>query len=604
MNRPPVSSRLEPDARPSPGARGFRTRLQVAMMLVISGVTAVALWLTQRNMAAAFEQELQREFQGELAALDGIQELRQAALLERCRTLVRRARIHAALEDDALDLLYPSAKDELRDVMARDLELSDEHAAYALQAAFYRFLDRHGALIAANDASDAGELRPEEEVRLALPSSPDRPQLGYLARRAEDGSEHVSEVLAMPIVSTETSEAIASLVLGFKPAEFAGARTEPGIKRGVWLDGALHLDGFAAGELATLAREVGAAIVANGGESSSFARDVEGAPHLLFYKQLNPGSLFPPAYEVCMYPVAELQARQAKVQWQVLGAGALLLLLGLVASHVVATRLSRPVEKLESDSAENRVQRELAEAALESTSEELQRAARFSADASHQLKTPVTVLRAGLEELLAREHLSTEECHDISALIHQTYRLSSVIEDLLLLSRMDAGRLKIEFGTVNLTQLVEAALDDHGAVPGDLAIDVETNSAEPLRVAGEKRYIALILQNLLENARKYNRPGGRIRIGTKAQGEDVFVAVANTGAAIPVAAQEHIFERFHRGAMGENVPGYGLGLNLARELARLHGGDLRLVRSDGEWTEFEVRFQLAHNTRVDSGGGT
>ncbi|MSU65944.1 MAG: ATP-binding protein [Opitutus sp.] len=62
---------------------------------------------------------------------------------------------------------------------------------------------------------------------------------------------------------------------------------------------------------------------------------------------------------------------------------------------------------------------------------------------------------------------------------------------------------------------------------------------------------------------------------------------------MPPEAQSHIFERFHRGAMGENVPGYGLGLNLARELARLHWGNLRLVISDGGWTEFEIQFRLS-----------
>jgi signal transduction histidine kinase len=71
------------------------------------------------------------------------------------------------------------------------------------------------------------------------------------------------------------------------------------------------------------------------------------------------------------------------------------------------------------------------------------------------------------------------------------------------------------------------------------------------------------------------------------------VAIGNTGRPIPPSAQEHIFERFHRGAVGENVPGNGIGLNLARELARLHGGDLLLARSDGDWTVFEVRFRLA-----------
>ncbi len=101
------------------------------------------------------------------------------------------------------------------------------------------------------------------------------------------------------------------------------------------------------------------------------------------------------------------------------------------------------------------------------------------------------------------------------------------------------------------------------------------------------------MQNLLENARKYNLPGGTICVSAREEGDYVILSVENTGRPIPEGAQEHIFERFHRGGRGEDVPGHGLGLNLARELARLHGGDLRLVRSDEERTEFEVRFKVA-----------
>src|SRR5205807_6328927 len=126
--------------------------------------------------------------------------------------------------------------------------------------------------------------------------------------------------------------------------------------------------------------------------------------------------------------------------------------------------------------------------------------ARFSADASHQLKTPVTVLRAGLEELLTRDNLTPDECNAIAALIHQTYRLSSLIEDLLLLSRMDAGRLRLALKSVDLSHLIAAALDDLGATPDALELKFETNVPESLFVSGEQRYTAIILQNLLENA--------------------------------------------------------------------------------------------------------
>lgn len=194
---------------------------------------------------------------------------------------------------------------------------------------------------------------------------------------------------------------------------------------------------------------------------------------------------------------------------------------------------------------------------------------------------------------MAKEKLSTEECQEVATLIHQTYRLSSLIDDLLLLSRMDSGRLKLDYAPVDLTPLIEAALDDLSAQPDAFNVTVETDFPAMLPILGEKRYTAIILQNLLENARKYNRPGGRITVRTAVEGDVVRLAVGNSGRPIPLAAQAHIFERFHRGAMGENVPGHGLGLNLARELARLHQGELRLLRSDEGGTVFEVTFRPA-----------
>ena len=562
------------------------------MMLVVSGLTATALYYMQRHLARQAEDDLQREFQSELGALHRVQEVRHAALAERCRALVRRPRIHAALEDNALDLLYPSAKDELRDVMDAGDDPLPERVTHALRARFYRFLDGDGAVIPAPNPLDVGPLAPEVEARLGLRQVPDKQQIGYLQRKDATGLETIDEVIAMPIISHETGEAIAALALGFKPVDLGHLRARAGIKSGIWLDGELHLPQIDPAERATLGAEVSRAVKTASSPASSLRVRAQGVPHLLFYKRLNPESLFPPAYEVCIYPLTEVIARQRRLRWEVLGAGAFLLLGGFVASHFVSGRLAGPVKKLVIVSEEDRAQRERAEAALESTHEELQRSARFSADASHQLKTPLTVLRAGLEELLARGSLTPEQCNEISNLVHQTYRLANIIEDLLLLSRMDAGRLQIEFTTVDLIQLMEALLDDLSTMPGCPEVKIESEHAS-LLIAGEKRYIAIILQNLLENARKYNRPEGRIMIVCRIHGTSAILTIGNTGPPIPPGAREHVFERFHRGAIGENVPGYGLGLNLARELARIHAGDVRLTRSDHDWTEMEVCFQLA-----------
>jgi signal transduction histidine kinase len=560
----------------SPRVGGFRVRLLVAMMLVVSAVTLLALGIAQRRLAANVEESLQREFAAELDALERSRDVRHGMLVERCRSLVRRPRIRAAFEDDALDLLYDAARYELQDVMT----------APGLNAEFYRFLDRRGVVIAPPPQQAVGALSAEEESELALPGMLPTPQVGYLARRV-NGTSTLSEIIAMPILSSETGEPIAALVLGFRPFEFGRSKQGSELRAGVWTAGELHAVKFPHVQRDILDGLVTRAV------AEPTRVELDGAPQLVFAKRLNPDSRYAAAFEVCVFRLNDWMDRQRELRWQVLGGGVGLMLVGFLVSHGLSTRLSRPVEQLAVDSEENRTLRRRAEAALELTSAELQRSARFSADASHQLKTPVAVLRAGLEELLAREKLSPAECDELSALIHQTYRLSSLIEDLLLLSRLDAGRLRLQLDAVNLSQLIEASLDDLSALPDEFGVIVDTDFPPGLMIAGEKRYTAIILQNLLENARKYNRPGGHVRIAAALERERVRLVVGNTGRPIAPEAQGHIFERFHRGAIGEDVPGYGLGLNLARELARLHQGDVRLLRSDPAWTEFEVTFRLA-----------
>ncbi|MEY2525948.1 MAG: two-component system, OmpR family, sensor kinase [Verrucomicrobiota bacterium] len=570
----------------------FRTKLLAAMMLVVSALTALGLYLAQRSVAATAGRDLQQNFQAELSSLHKVQELRHAALAERCAALVTKPRIHAALEDNALDLLYPSGKDELRDLMEGE-EPSPDEAARSLLARFYRFLDGTGAVLPPPHPKDVGQLSAEAEARLALKKLPATQQIGYVAESGSSAEDVVDEVMAVPIFSTETGDVISALVVGFQPFELAGARSG-GMKSGIWLNGRLHLAALSKSAQGALDGEITDAVTISDRAQSNFTVSVNGAPHLLFYKRLNPDSLFPPAYEICIYPLAASMARLHRLRWQISAAGALLLLGGLVASNFIAARLSAPVEKLAVDSEKNRAQRKQAEAALASTSEELKRSTRYSADASHQLKSPVTVLRAGVETLLAREDFKPEVYEELSALLHQTHRLTGVIDDLLLLSRMDAGHLQLESKPVNLSHLIDEWLDDLGALPDSMEVKIEKRFPAELYVAGEKRYTSLIVQNLLENARKYNRPGGRIGVIAHKKNDEVVVTIGNTGGPIARAAQEHIFERFHGRSGGTAVSGHGLGLNLARELARLHGGDLRLVGSNNDWTEFEVRFRVVH----------
>src|SRR6266404_2984343 len=139
------------------GITRFRRKLSTAMVLVVSAITILALYLAQRNATATATDDLQQNFQTELSGLHKVQELRRAALAERCRVLAEKPRIHAALEDNALDLLYPSAKDELRDLMGGGGDSSDQ-AAGSLHARFCRFLGGRGAVLSQPNSKDLGVL--------------------------------------------------------------------------------------------------------------------------------------------------------------------------------------------------------------------------------------------------------------------------------------------------------------------------------------------------------------------------------------------------------------------------------------------------------------
>ena len=575
---------------PDRSVAAFRRKFLAGMVVVIGAVMGVGLYIAQRNVAAEAEHDARHAFAAELALLRSVREFRHAALAERCRALVRKPRLHAALEDDALDLLYLSARDELQDVMGSYVAPDGSPARSTLHATFYRFLDNRGTVIPAGKAEDVGPLSAADEKRISFAGVPEEQETGCITIENGKGETTVLEIIATPMFSSETGEAIAALVVGFTPVEFDVKRPSSGMKSGIWLDGQLHLPGLSAADRQALGTRVASAIASDAQPSSSVRVQVGGIDHLLFQQRLNPGSLMPPVYEVGVYSLSELLTRQADLRWQLVGAGGVLLLAGIGASFLVSARLAKPVRELAIISEENRILRERAEASLTVKTEALQRTARFSADASHQLKTPVTVLRAGLDEILASEELPPRAREEIALLVHQTFRLTSIVDDLLLLSRLDSSRLKLELSAVNLTHLVEACVDDLGLVPDGPPLEIESKVQPNLLIAGEHRYTMLILQNLFENARKYNRKDGCIRVTSATRPDAVLLRVANTGCCIAPEAREHIFERFHRGAMGETIPGHGLGLNLARELARLHGGDLRLAGSEGGWTEFEVQF--------------
>src|SRR6266536_5685164 len=280
-----------PDETRNKEVRSFRTRLFTAIMVIVATLTALGFYLAQRKITADAERNLQETFKTELSSMQELEELRHATLADRCNALAGKPRIHAAIEDDAIDLLYPSAKNELRDLMEGD-EPPPEQAARSLHARSYRFLDDTGAVIKPPNPYDVGGLDAATEAQLSLRKLPDTRQIGYIQSA---GAIHV--VIAVPIFSTDTGDLVSALVIGLKPFELENKST--GMQSGIWVDGHLHLPAFAPSAQSSLNEKVTTALGNSDSEQNYFRVEVAGAPQLLFHKRLNPWVLFPLAYKIC-----------------------------------------------------------------------------------------------------------------------------------------------------------------------------------------------------------------------------------------------------------------------------------------------------------------
>jgi signal transduction histidine kinase len=290
-----------------------------------------------------------------------------------------------------------------------------------------------------------------------------------------------------------------------------------------------------------------------------------------------------------------------------LGAIPTVLLVTLVGSAWVASKAIAPVEEIRQAAKTITAQRldqrlpvpptkdeiagliEVLNATFERLQRSFEQSVRFSADASHHLKTPIAVLRAGIEEVVADVDCSESTQARAEALLHRIHHLSSVVDNLLLLSRADAGRLDLSKAEFDLGEVLEGVLDDALTLAEPFDLRVEADVPKHLLLTADRTFVAMIAQNLVENAVKYNTPGGRIRVQARAVNGAVEMTIGNTGDGIPTDRTSQLFERFYRVRGDERVPGHGLGLSTARELARAHGGDVELVRSDGNWTEMRAR---------------
>jgi two-component system phosphate regulon sensor histidine kinase PhoR len=236
----------------------------------------------------------------------------------------------------------------------------------------------------------------------------------------------------------------------------------------------------------------------------------------------------------------------------------------------------------------------------------------FVANVSHEFKTPLTAIQGFSETLLAGAIDDPQNRERfLGIILEHSRRLARLTDDLLKLSQMDADRLELEIRRVSVAELIESCLEtaQHRAAEKDIRVYVSQSNELP-DIAGDRRRLAEVLQNLLDNATQYTLPGGRITLSAEVREADVVFTVSDTGIGIPKADQSRIFERFYRvdAARSREAGGTGLGLAIAKHLVEVHGGRIWVQSEIGQGSQFNFSVPIFDPERaairVSSGTGT
>lgn len=214
----------------------------------------------------------------------------------------------------------------------------------------------------------------------------------------------------------------------------------------------------------------------------------------------------------------------------------------------------------------------------------------FVANVSHEFKTPLTAIQ-GFSETLLGGAIDDPQNRErfLGIILEHSRRLARLTDDLLKLSSMDADRLELEIRRVSVSELIESCLEttQHRAAEKEIEVELATAGELP-DIAGDRRRLAEILQNLLDNATQYTLPRGRITLSAETRDADVVFTVSDTGIGIPKSDQSRIFERFYRvdAARSREAGGTGLGLAIAKHLVEVHGGRIWVDSEIGQGSQF------------------
>jgi heavy metal sensor kinase len=220
---------------------------------------------------------------------------------------------------------------------------------------------------------------------------------------------------------------------------------------------------------------------------------------------------------------------------------------------------------------------------------------RFMADASHELRTPVAVLRTEADVTLSRPNRTEAEYREsVTVMRDSARRLGRIVDDLFLLARADAGHLPLRRSVIYLEEVVDDAARAVRAIAQEHGVRIAVDPVEDAPFSGDADLLVRLMLNLLDNAIKHSPTGGTVTLSLVRVGQEYRIGVVDEGPGIPAEAQAQIFERFFRvgrarsRAAATEPTGAGLGLAIARWIAEAHGGRLELVRSTDAGTHFQL----------------
>jgi two-component system OmpR family sensor kinase len=228
--------------------------------------------------------------------------------------------------------------------------------------------------------------------------------------------------------------------------------------------------------------------------------------------------------------------------------------------------------------------------------ESFHRVRRFTADASHELKTPLTILRGEVEVALKKKRALAEYQRILNSNLEETNRMSRIVDDLLILSRADMGELTMEREEVELSSLAREVWDDLQILAQEKGVQLQFMGDGFITVAGDPLFLRQLILNLTENGLKYTPPGGVVELKVKGDREEgvARICVSDTGVGIAQKDLKRVFDRFYRvdKARSRETGGTGLGLSISQWIAQAHEGQINVKSKVGKGSTFTVTLPL------------